>query len=160
MVVFLISSYHKAFLKTPTGRKSAVFLTLFLLCGRKNIRIPSYFLPSKIYRVGSSQILGYTSYHQVESIAVFLETSYHQTDQPNAETTAGRRSVQKGLDLLPRGEALARNIDSSPPPWGGTCQKYGQFSSPAGRHLPEIWTILLHRGSKAFPQTKKKDPQH
>ena len=104
MLVFLISSYHKAFLKTPTGRKSAVFLTLFVLCGRKNIRIPSYFLPSKIYRLGSSQILGYTSYHQVESIAVFLETSYHQTDQPNAETTAGRRSVQKGLDLLPRGE--------------------------------------------------------
>ena len=58
----------------------------------------------------------------------------------------GRRSVEKGRDLLPIGEALARNIDSSPPPRGGRSQEIDMFSSPPGRHLPDIWTVLLPHG--------------
>ena len=68
----------------------------------------------------------------------------------------GRHSPGMWTVLLPRGEALARNVDSSPPRWGGTRQKYGQFSSPMGRHLPEIWTVLLPGGRKAIPTGLKR----
>ena len=56
IVVFLITSYHKSFKRAPASRKSASLLTFFLLCGRKNYRIPVSFLPSKICLVGSSQL--------------------------------------------------------------------------------------------------------
>jgi len=101
------------------GRKSADFLTLFLLCGRKNIRIPAYFLPSKIYRVGSSQILGYTSYQSSRKYCCFLgnflptKPTSRTLRQPQGgevfkkgliSSPVGRRSVKKRHDCLPCGE--------------------------------------------------------
>ena len=154
ITVFLISSYHKTFLRALGGRKSMFFPTLFLFSGRKIVPIPAHFLPSKICWVGSSQLLRPISYHEVGSIAVSLISSYRKfvgnplrglpygeekcSKNGMSASPAGRRSVQKRHGCLPCGDYPTgrRSVQKRHvclPSGEEKCSKKGMSASPAGR---------------------------
>ena len=152
ITVFLISSYHKTFLRALAGRKSMFFSTLFLFSGRKIVPIPAHFLPSKICWVGSSQLLRPISYHEVGSIAVSLISSYRKfvgnplRRLPYGDSPTGRRSVQKRHGCLPCGEEKCFKLTWSPPLWGVRSQKIDMISSLVGSQIPENRHHLLPSG--------------